>query len=83
MKVASRWFSYSTYGTVMAVLSLSYLFGDAACRWIMGRLMAAGLGWRGVFLAAAGSLAALLLANLMFLREAPEDRGLPRPKRIR
>jgi len=29
VKVASRWFSYSTYGTVMAVLSLSYLFGDA------------------------------------------------------
>ncbi len=80
VKVASRWFSYSTYGTVMAVLSLSYLFGDAACRWIMGRLMAAGLGWRGVFLAAAGSLAALLLANLMFLREAPEDRGLPSPE---
>ena len=80
VKVASRWFSYSTYGTVMAVLSLSYLFGDAGCRWVMGRLMAAGLGWRGVFLAAAGSLTVLLAANLMFLREAPEDRGLPSPE---
>ena len=80
VKVASRWFSYSTYGTVMAVLSLSYLFGDAACRWVMGRLMAHGLGWRGVFLAAAGSLAALLLANLMLLRETPEERGLPSPE---
>jgi OPA family glycerol-3-phosphate transporter-like MFS transporter len=80
VKVASRWFSYSTYGTVMAVLSLSYLFGDAACRWVMSRLMAFGLGWRGVFLAAAGSLAVLLAANAIFLRETPEERGLPAPE---
>jgi sugar phosphate permease len=80
VKVASRWFSYSTYGTVMAVLSLSYLFGDAACRWIMSRLMVVGFGWRGVFLAAAGSLAVLLVANLILLRESPEERGLPAPE---
>jgi len=80
VKVASRWFSYSTYGTVMAVLSLSFLFGDAACRWIMSELMAHGMGWRGVFLAGAGSLAALLLANATLLRETPEERGLPAPQ---
>ena len=80
VKVASRWFSYSTYGTVMAVLSLSYLFGDAACRWIMSVLMEHGLGWRGVFVAGAGSLAVLLLANAIFLRESPEERGLPAPE---
>jgi OPA family glycerol-3-phosphate transporter-like MFS transporter len=80
VKVASRWFSYSTYGTVMAVLSLSFLFGDAACRWVMSELLAHGVGWRGVFLAGAGSLAALLLANLVLLRETPEERGLPAPE---
>ena len=80
VKVTSRWFSYSTYGTVMAVLSLSYLFGDAGCRWIMGQLMAHGVGWRGVFLAAAGSLAVLMVANVLLLRETPEERGLPAPK---
>ncbi len=79
VKVASRWFSYSTYGTVMAVLSLSYLFGDAACRAIMSQFMAHGMGWRGVFLVSAASLAVLLVANLMFLRESPEERGLPAP----
>lgn len=79
VKVASRWFSYSIYGTVMAVLSLSFLFGDAGCRWVMSQLMAHGVGWRGVFVAAAGSLAALLLANVMLLRETPEERGLPAP----
>ncbi len=80
VKLTSRWFSYSTYGTVMAVLSLSYLFGDAGCRWVMGQLMAHGIGWRGVFFAGAGSLAALLVANLMLLRESPEERGLPSPE---
>jgi OPA family glycerol-3-phosphate transporter-like MFS transporter len=80
VKVASRWFSYSTYGTVMAVLSLSFLFGDAACRWVMSWLMAHGVGWRGVFFFAAGSMAILLLANLLLLRETPEERGLPTPE---
>ena len=80
VKVTSRWFSYSTYGTVMAVLSLSYLFGDAGCRWIMGSLLAAGVGWRGVFFAGATSLGVLLLANLLLLRETPEERGLPSPE---
>ncbi len=80
VKVASRWFSYSIYGSVMAVLSLSFLFGDAACRWVMSELMAHGVGWRGVFGVAAGSLAALLVANVILLRERPEERGLPSPE---
>ena len=80
VKVASRWFSYSTYGTVMAVLSLSFLFGDAACRWVMSELLGHGVGWRGVFLTGAGSLTALLVVNLIFLRETPEERGLPAPE---
>ena len=80
VKVSSRWFSYSTYGTVMAMLSLSFLFGDAGCRWVMSRLMAHAVGWRGVFAAAAGSLAALMAANALLLRERPEERGLPAPE---
>jgi len=80
VKVASRWFSYSTYGTVMAVLSLSFLFGDAGCRWVMSRLMAHGIGWHGVFLAAAASLSLLLIANALLLCETPGERGLPAPE---
>jgi sugar phosphate permease len=79
VKVTSRWFSYSRYGTVMGVLCLSYLFGDAACRYVMSLLLDAGLGWRGIFLTGAGLLGLLMLANWIFLRETPEERGLPAP----
>ncbi len=80
VRVSSRWFSYSTYGSVMAVVSLSFLFGDAGCRWTMSRLMARGVGWRGVFFFAAGALALLMFTCLFLLREAPEERGLPAPE---
>ena len=80
VRVSSRWFSYSTYGSVMAVVSLSFLFGDAGCRWAMSELMAHGVGWRGVFFFAAGSLAVLMVTNLVLLRETPQERGLPEPE---
>jgi OPA family glycerol-3-phosphate transporter-like MFS transporter len=79
VKVSSRWFSYSIYGTVMAVLSLSYLFGDAAARETMALLLDAGMGWRGIFFTGAGLLSLLLIANLILLRETPQERGLPAP----
>jgi len=79
VKVSSRWFSYSTYGSVMAVLSLSFLFGDAACRWAMSGLLALGAGWREIFFASAVFLGVLLAANLLLLRETPRERNLPDP----
>ena len=80
VKITSRWFSYSTYGTVMGILSLSYLFGDATARQFMAILLAHGLGWRGVFLAAAGTLGALLLMNALLLRESPQRLGFAEPE---
>lgn len=80
VKVSSRWFSYSIYGTVMAVISLSYLFGDAASRETMALLLGAGMGWRGLFYTGAASLALLFVANLLLLRETPLERGLPAPQ---
>jgi OPA family glycerol-3-phosphate transporter-like MFS transporter len=76
LKVTSRWFSFSSYGTVMAILSLSYLFGDAASRELMSVLLAHGMGWRGLFLVGAGLLAVLFVASLVFLRESPEGLGI-------
>ncbi len=71
VKVTSRWFSYSTYGTVMGIISLSYLFGDAAAREFMSVLIGAGIVWRGVFFVAAATLLVLLMINIVLLKEAP------------
>ena len=80
VKITSRWFSYSAYGTVMGVISLSFLFGDAAARAFIGRLIDAGLGWREVFWVAGGVLAVLLVLNVALIRESPKDLGLPEPE---
>src|SRR6201996_3627099 len=80
VKLTSRWFSYTAYSSVMAVLSLSYLFGDAVSRAIMSVLLAHGFGWRGIFATGAGLLTILLLCNLIFLRDSPESCQLPLPE---
>jgi len=36
IKVSSKWFDFSSYGTIIGILSLSYLIGDAAARQCMG-----------------------------------------------
>lgn len=70
IKVSSKWFDYSSYGSIIGVLSLSYLIGDAAARQAMGVLIAHGDGWRAVFFFAAAVAGALLIANALFLRES-------------
>jgi len=80
VKVASRWFSRKSYGTVMAIISLSYLFGDAAARQFMAMLIAKGLGWREVFYVAGGTLAAIWLVTFFVLKETPVDIGESEPE---
>jgi sugar phosphate permease len=79
VKITSKWFSYSVYGTVMGIISLSFLFGDAVSRQFMAVLIAHGLGWRGVFYSAAAVLGIILLLNLLIIRESPRDLNLPEP----
>jgi OPA family glycerol-3-phosphate transporter-like MFS transporter len=78
VKIAAHWFPFRRYGTVMAIISLSYLFGDAIARQFMGLLISAGLGWHGVFYVAAGTLGAILLA-CWWLRESPGELGEAEP----
>jgi sugar phosphate permease len=80
IKITSRWFSYSSYNAVMGVISLSFLFGDAAARFFMGQLIKAGLGWRTVFWVAAGVLAVVWVVNAILIRESPGELGLPEPQ---
>jgi OPA family glycerol-3-phosphate transporter-like MFS transporter len=80
VKLTSRWFSFSSYGAAMGVISLSYLFGDAAARWFLGWLIGHGVGWRGVFLAAAGVMLIIIIFSFLLLKESPREIGETEPQ---
>ncbi len=80
IKITSRWCSHARYGTVMAVISLSFLFGDALARRFMGYLINVGFGWRGIFGIAALTLGVLWIVNFALIRESPGELGLPEPE---
>jgi OPA family glycerol-3-phosphate transporter-like MFS transporter len=73
IKVSSKWFDYTSYGTIIGVLSISYLVGDAAARQSMGTLIQHGFGWRPLFYFAAAVAGAMLVFNWLFLRESRAD----------
>jgi OPA family glycerol-3-phosphate transporter-like MFS transporter len=80
VKLTSRWFSFSSYGAAMGVISLSYLFGDAAARRFMGWLIGLDVGWRGVFFAAAGVMLIIFIVNFLLLKESPCEIGEAEPQ---
>ena len=80
VKISSRWFSFSSYGTVMGIVSLSFLFGDAAARQLLAVLIDRGLGWRGIFFTAAGVLVSLLIVNALLLKDTPGEIGEAEPQ---
>jgi OPA family glycerol-3-phosphate transporter-like MFS transporter len=75
IKVSSKWFDFSSYGTIIGILSLSYLVGDAIARQCMGLLIQHGFGWRALFYFAAAVAGVLLVANVLFLRESRTQEG--------
>ena len=75
IKVSSKWFDYTSYGSVIGILSISYLVGDALARQQMGMLIDHGFGWRALFVFAAAVAALALLASLVWLRESRIDEG--------
>ena len=79
VKTTANWFSYRAYGRIMGILSLSYLVGDIVAKLALGQLLALGVGWRGLFMAAAATLAGVALLNWRSLRESPAEVGLARP----
>ncbi len=76
-KIASHWFAPSQYGRAMAILALSYFFGDAFARLLYGELLAGGMGWRGLYAVGAASLGAIALACILVVRNDPRDAGEP------
>ena len=80
IKVTSKWFDYSSYGTIIGILSISYLIGDAIARQTMGLLIQQGFGWRVLFYFAAAVAGVLLIANVFFLRESRAQEGYEEAK---
>jgi sugar phosphate permease len=80
IKVCSRWFGYSSYGTVLGIISLSFLIGDAVARRWMGSLIEHGYGWRALFVFAAAVAGVVLVANLLFLRDSRVEVGFAEPR---
>lgn len=80
VKVSSRWFSYARYGTIAAILTCSYLLGDAAARQCMSWLLDRGVGWRGLFVFGAGVAGLMFFCNLLLLRESCTEEGHPEPQ---
>jgi len=80
IKVSSKWFDYSSYGSIIGILSISYLIGDAAARQQMGMLIERGYGWRTLFVFAAIVAALMLLASMLWLRESRVAEGYPEAK---
>ncbi len=77
MKITGHWFPQATYGRAVGILCLSYLFGDAAARLILGGFMYEGATWQRIFFIAAGILTIIGLVIFFTLRNRPEDVGLP------
>jgi OPA family glycerol-3-phosphate transporter-like MFS transporter len=79
VKLASRWYPVRLHSTIMAVLCLSYLFGDGLGRLYLGFFIGRGLGWRSIFFVSAGTLGAIAAASWFLLRESPRDVGAEEP----
>lgn len=79
VKTCSRWFNYTSYGTILAILSMSFLLGDAVARQAMGSMISRGYNWRQLFYFAASVAGAILVANLLFLRSTRTKAGHPEP----
>lgn len=77
IKVSSKWFDFTSHGTIVGILSVSYLIGDAAARQWMGALIHEGYGWRALFYLAAAVAGFFLIANVVLLRESRTELGYP------
>ena len=76
-KVASHWFAPAQYGRAMAILALSYFFGDALARLLYGELLERGMTWRGLYLVGGASLAGIALMTFVLLKRSPSAVGEP------
>jgi OPA family glycerol-3-phosphate transporter-like MFS transporter len=79
VKISSRWYPVSVHATVMGVLSMSYLLGDALGRWYLGLFIKWQFGWREVFFVSAATLSAILVCGWFTVKGSPQQVGAQEP----
>ncbi len=79
VKIASNWFAYTHYGTVMAILCLTFVLGDVMSKLLYGWMLHRGATWQQVCLVGSAALAAIAAVTAWRLKDGPRDVGLPEP----
>eukprot|EP00744_Colponema_vietnamica_P003769 GILI01005721.1.p1 GENE.GILI01005721.1~~GILI01005721.1.p1 ORF type:complete len:505 (+),score=131.75 GILI01005721.1:65-1579(+) len=70
-----RWIPPSHQGKIFGLLSLSYLFGDALVRAVLGLLLNAGMTWQSVLIFTATGLGLIGILEIFILKASPVDVG--------
>jgi OPA family glycerol-3-phosphate transporter-like MFS transporter len=79
VKVSSHWYPLGIQATVLGLLSMSFLLGDAFARFYLGAFIQMGVGWRGIFFIAAATFAVIGVACWLTLRSSPGEVGAEEP----
>ncbi|OWK34889.1 Glycerol-3-phosphate transporter [Fimbriiglobus ruber] len=78
VQVTGRWFPAGTHGTVLGILSMSYLLGDAIAKVYLG-LFARTDNWQDIFFISAATLAVVTVGCYIFLKSSPTAIGAVEP----
>ena len=73
VQITAQWYPRVGIGTVMSVLSLSWLVGDVLARGLAGALVGAGWGWRMVFFVPAALVGVQAVLSFFTLKADPES----------
>jgi sugar phosphate permease len=76
VQTMSNWTKSARRGTIIGLLSTCYQVGNVAS-WILAGLLTSSLGWRACFWVPSIVLVPVALVFVAFVRNSPEDAGLP------
>jgi len=80
VKITGNWYSYRSYGKIMGLLSLSYLFGDIVAKLCLGQMIRWGLSWQQLFFVAGGTLLFIATVEFWAVKNDPESMGFAPPE---
>ncbi len=72
-KMIGNWYEPEKNGTVMGFISLSFQFGGVVATLFAGAIIAAGGGWREVFIYPPIALLVVFILSLLLAKDSPED----------